>query len=327
MTTGVRPLSAPSNRPHILTVAKLPPFLMEPLQAAYEVHDRLHESDPAAFARVAPLVRAIAGGGESKVPRSLMDQLPALEIVSIMGVGYDGVDVPAALEKRIPVTHTPGVLNDEVADLAIGLMLSVARRIPLADRYVRAGRWAKEGAMPLARKVSGARLGIVGLGRIGQAIASRAEAFGMSIAYTGRGAKAELAYTFYPTAQALAAQVDFLIVITPGGAGTRHMINAEVLKALGPEGYLINVARGSVVDEAALVDALQQGVIAGAALDVFEKEPHPTEALWSMDNVVLTPHMASGTVQTRHAMANLAVDNLRAHFAGQALFTPVPEWH
>lgn len=320
-------MSVPSSRPHILTVAKLPPFLMEPLQAAYEVHDRLHESDPAAFARVAPLVRGIAGGGESKVPRSLMDQLPALEIVSIMGVGYDGVDVAAALERRIPVTHTPGVLNDEVADLAIGLMLSVARRIPLADRYVRAGRWAKEGAMPLARKVSGARLGIVGLGRIGQAIASRAEAFGMSIAYTGRGAKAELAYTFYPTAQALAAQVDFLIVITPGGAGTRHLINADVLKALGPEGYLINVARGSVVDEAALVDALQQGVIAGAALDVFEKEPHPSEALWSMDQVVLTPHMASATVQTRHAMAGLAVDNLRAHFAGQALFTPVPEWH
>jgi lactate dehydrogenase-like 2-hydroxyacid dehydrogenase len=300
---------------------------MEPLQAAYEVHDRLHESDPAAFAAVAPLIRAIAGGGESKVPRALMDQLPALEIVSIMGVGYDGVDVAAALERRIPVTHTPGVLNDEVADLAMGLMLSVARRIPLADRYVRAGRWAKEGPMPLARKVSGARLGIVGLGRIGQAIASRAEAFGMSIAYTGRGAKAELAYTFYPTAQALAAQVDFLIVITPGGAGTHHLINAEVLKALGPAGYLINVARGSVVDEAALVDALQQGVIAGAALDVFEKEPHPTEALWAMDNVVLTPHMASGTVQTRHAMAGLAIDNLRAHFAGQALFTPVPEWH
>jgi len=320
-------VSVSPSRPHILTVAKLPPFLMEPLQAAYEVHDRLHETDPAAFARVAPLVRGIAGGGESKVPRSLMEQLPALEIVSIMGVGYDGVDVPAALERRIPVTHTPGVLNDEVADLAIGLMLSVARRIPLADRYVRAGRWAREGAMSLARKVSGARLGIVGLGRIGQAIASRAEAFGMSIAYTGRTAKAELAYTFYPTAQALAAQVDFLIVITPGGAGTRHLINAEVLKALGPEGYLINVARGSVVDEAALVDALRQGVIAGAALDVFEKEPHPTEALWSMDNVVLTPHMASATVQTRHAMAKLAVDNLRAHFAGQALFTPVPEWH
>ncbi len=321
------PPSGPSVRPHILAVAKLPPFLMEPLQASFEVHDRLHESDPAAFAKVASLIRGVAGGGESRVPRALMDQLPALEIISIMGVGYDGVDVTSALERRIPVTHTPGVLNDEVADLALGLMLSVARRIPLADRYVRAGRWAKEGPMPLARKVSGARLGIVGLGRIGQAIASRAEAFGMSIAYTGRSAKPELAYSFYPTAQALAAAVDFLVVITPGGVGTRHLINADVLKALGPAGYLINVARGSVVDEAALVGALKNGVIAGAGLDVFEQEPHPLEALWSMDNVVLTPHMASATVQTRHAMANLAVSNLQAHFEGQPLLTPVPEWH
>ncbi len=314
------------SRPHILAVAKLPPFLMEPLNAAYVVHDRLHESDPVAFAKVAPGIRAITGGGESKVPRSLMDQLPALEIVSIMGVGYDGVDVPAALERRIPVTHTPGVLNDEVADLAIGLMLSVARRIPQADQYVRAGRWAKEGAMPLTRKVSGARLGIVGLGRIGQAIAKRAEAFGMPIAYTARSVKPELPYDFYPTAQALAAQVDFLVVITPGGAGTRHLINADVLKALGPEGYLINVARGSVVDEAALVEALQQGVIAGAGLDVFEKEPYVPEALWAMDNVVLTPHIASGTRQTRQAMADLAAGNLQAHFAGQPLLSPVPEW-
>lgn len=314
------------SRPHILTVAKLPPFLMEPLNAAYVVHDRLHEGDPVAFAKVAPGIRAITGGGESKVPRSLMDQLPALEIVSIMGVGYDGVDVPAALERRIPVTHTPGVLNDEVADLAIGLMLSVARRIPQADQYVRAGRWVKEGAMPLTRKVSGARLGIVGLGRIGQAIAKRAEAFGMPIAYTARSVKPELPYDFYPTAQALAAQVDFLVVITPGGAGTRHLINADVLKALGPEGYLINVARGSVVDETALVEALQQGVIAGAGLDVFEKEPYVPEALWAMDNVVLTPHIASGTRQTRQAMADLAAGNLQAHFAGQPLLSPVPEW-
>jgi hydroxypyruvate reductase len=242
-----------------------------------------------------------------------------------MGVGYDGIDVAAAIERGIPVTHTPNVLNDEVADLAMGLMLSAARRIPLADRYVRAGRWAKEGPMPLARKVSGARLGIVGLGRIGQAIADRAQAFGMSIAYTARSARASLPYAFYPTAAALAAEVDFLIVITPGGAGTRHMINAEVLAALGSGGYLVNVARGSVVDEAALVDALQRGVIAGAGLDVFENEPHPLEALQALDNVVLTPHMASATVQTRQAMADLAADNLRAHFAGAPLLTPVPE--
>ena len=314
------------SRPHILTVAKLAPSLMESLNAAFVVHDRLHESDLAEFAKVAPEIRGIAGSGESRVPRALMDQLPALEIVSIMGVGYDGVDIAAALERRVPVTHTPGVLNDEVADLAIGLMLSVARRIPQADQYVRTGRWSKEGAMPLTRKVSGARLGIVGLGRIGQAIASRAEAFGMSIAYTGRSAKPGLSYSFYPTAQALAAQVDFLVVITPGGAGTRHLINADVLKALGPKGYLINVARGSVVDEAALIDALQKGVIAGAGLDVFEKEPHAPEALWSMDNVVLTPHIASATWQTRQAMADLAASNLRAHFEGQPLLSPVPEW-
>lgn len=317
--------AATSSRPAILTVAKLPSFLMEPLNQAFVVHDRLHETDPAAFAKVAPQIRGICGGGESKVPRALMDKLPALEVVSIMGVGYDGVDVPAALERRVPVTHTPNVLNDEVADLAIGLMLSVARRIPQADRYVREGRWASEGPMPLARKVSGARLGIVGLGRIGQAIATRAQAFGMSIAYTGRNAKAELPFTYYPTAQALAAQVDFLVAITPGGAGTRHLINAEVLKALGPRAYLINVARGSVVDEAALIEALQQGVIAGAGLDVFEKEPQVPEALRALDNVVLTPHMASATWQTRQAMADLAVDNLKAHFAGRPLLSPVPE--
>ncbi len=313
-------------RPHLLTVAKLSPLFADQLQGAYEVHDRLHETDPAAFAKVAPLIRGIAGSGESKVPRALIDQLPALEVVSIMGVGYDGVDVPAALERKIPVTHTPNVLNDEVADLAIGLMLSIARRIPQADQYVRAGRWGKEGNMPLTRKVSGARLGIVGLGRIGQAIAKRAEAFSMSIAYTGRKAQPGVAYAYYPSAAKLAEQVDFLVVITPGGAGTRHLINAEVLQALGARGYLINVARGSVVDEAALVDALQKGVIAGAGLDVFEKEPHPSEALWTLDNVVLTPHIASATWQTRQAMADLAAGNLNAHFSGQPLLSPVPEW-
>ncbi|MBC7438223.1 MAG: 2-hydroxyacid dehydrogenase [Bdellovibrionales bacterium] len=313
------------SRPPILTVAKLPPFLMEPLQQHFEVHDRLHESDPAAFAKIAPTIRGICGGGESKVPGALMAQLPALEIVSIMGVGYDGVDVPAAIGRKVPVTHTPNVLNDEVADLTLGLMLSIARKIPQADQYVRAGRWGKEGPFPLTRKMSGARLGIVGLGRIGQAIATRAEGFGMSVAYTARSAKKELAYAYYPSAKELAAQVDFLVIITPGGAATKHMINAEVFKALGPRGYLINVARGSVVDEAALVTALQQGVIAGAALDVYEKEPHPMEALWSMDNVVLTPHMASGTRETRQAMADLAVNNLVAHFSGKPLISPVPE--
>jgi len=245
-------------------------------------------------------------------------------VVSIFGVGYDGVDVATALARGVPVTHTPGVLTDDVADLALGLVLSVARQIPLADQHVRQGRWP-QGALPLGRKVSGARMGIVGLGRIGQAIAHRALAFGMSVAYTARSEKKDSGFAFYPSAAALAAQVDFLVVITPGGAGTRHLINAEVLQALGPQGYLVNVARGSVVDEAALVQALAAGTIAGAALDVYADEPHVPPALWAMKQVVLTPHMASATHQTRQAMADLALANMRAGTAGQPLLTPVPE--
>lgn len=312
------------SKPAVLAVTKLPPFYLEGLLAAFTVHERLHETDPARFARIAPEVRAITGGGEARVPRELMDRLPALEMISIMGVGYDKVNVAAAKERAIPVTHTPDVLNDEVADLAIGLMLSVARRIPQADRYVRESRWEAEGAMPLARKMSGARLGIVGLGRIGQAIARRAEAFGMQISYTTR-TRRELPYPYYPSARELAANVDFLVAITPGGEGTRHLIDAQVLQALGPRGYFINVARGSVVDEQALVAALQQGTIAGAGLDVFADEPRVPAALKALDNVVLTPHMASATRETRQAMADLALANLKARFAGRPLLTPVPE--
>jgi lactate dehydrogenase-like 2-hydroxyacid dehydrogenase len=202
-------------------------------------------------------------------------------------------------------------------------MLAIARTVPQADKYVREGQWPN-GPMPLARKVTGARLGIVGLGRIGSAIARRAAGFDMSIAYTSRNKVADSPYTYYPTPTALAAEVDFLMVITPGGAGTKGLINAEVLNALGSKGYLINVARGSVVDESALIVALQNKVIAGAALDVFENEPHVPAALCEMSNVVLTPHVASATCETRRAMADLAFGNLQAHFAGKPLLTPVP---
>ena len=311
-----------SAPPEVLAAAKLWPPMMESLRAAYQVHDRLHLTDAAAFAAVAPRIRAIAASGESKVPRELIAQLPALELISVFGVGYDGIDVAAAHERGIAVTNTPDVLTDDVADMAIGLMLAVARRIPQADRYIRAGRWP-EGPLALGRKLSGARLGIVGLGRIGLAIARRAEAFGMSIAYTARNRR-ESPHHFHPSAAALAAEVDFLVVITPGGAGTRKLIDASVLAALGPDGYLVNVARGSVVDEAALVDALQRGAIAGAALDVFENEPNVPPELFQLDNVVLTPHIGSGTWQTRRAMADLAFGNLQAHFAGRPLLSPVP---
>ncbi len=311
--------------PAVLAVAKLSPLYLAHLNAHCTLLDRLQESDPAALARLAPQVRAVAASGDSRVSADLINSLPALEIISVMGVGYDGVDLAAARARGIMVTHTPDVLNDDVADLALGLMLSAARQLPAADRYVRSGEWAAKGPMPLARKMSGARLGIVGMGRIGQAIAQRAAAFGMTIACTARSAKAERPYRYLPDAKSLAAESDFLVVITPGGAGTRKLIDADVLAALGPNGILVNVARGSVVDEAALIDALERGVIAGAGLDVFEDEPNVPERLRALPQVVLAPHIGSATSATRQAMADLAYANLRAHFAGEKPPTPVPE--
>ena len=307
----------------ILSVAKLSPLLTPQLDAAFEVH-LLPQLDAAALAQVAPRLRGMAGSGDSKVTAELIAQLPALEIISIMGVGYDGVDVAAAKARGVMVSHTPDVLNDDVADLAIGLMLSAARQLPAADRFVRSGQWL-QGNMPLARKMSGARLGLVGMGRIGQAIAKRALAFGMSVAYTARSAKPALPFAFAPSAAALAAQVDFLVVITPGGEGTRKLIDAQVLRALGPKGILINVARGSVVDEQALIEALESGTIAGAGLDVFEDEPRVPERLLALQKVVLAPHIGSATAATRQAMADLAFNNLAEHFAGRPVLTPVPE--
>ena len=313
---------------HVLAVSRLSPLWTPQLHAAYTVHDRLHETDPAAFERIAPQIRAIAASGESRVSAELIARLPALELISVMGVGYDGVDVAAAKARGVTVTHTPNVLNDDVADLAIGLALCAARQLPQADRWVRSGDWAAKGPMPLARKLSGGRLGLVGMGRIGQAIATRAQAFGMAIAYTSRSAKA-VPYRYLPDAKALAAESDVLVVITPGGAATRKLIDAEVLAALGKgrgEGILVNVARGSVVDEAALIDALERGVIAGAGLDVFENEPNVPERLRAIAQVVLAPHIGSATGATRQAMADLAHGNLQAHFAGQPLLTPTPEY-
>ncbi len=308
----------------VLSVTKLSPFYEAHLRQHFALHDRLHESDPAAFAKIAPQIRAIAARGESKVSAELMATLPALEIISVFGVGYDGIDTQAAKARGVMVTHTPNALNDDVADLAMGLMLAAARQLPAADRYVKDGKWPN-GPMPLARKVSGARLGIVGMGRIGQAIAARAQAFGMRIAYTARSAKADIAHRYVATPTALAAESDYLVVITPGGAGTRKLINAEVLAALGTKGILVNVARGSVVDEAALIEALQNGVIGGAGLDVFENEPNVPEALRQMPHVVLAPHIGSATTNTRQAMGDLAFNNMHHHFSGKAVLTPVPE--
>ena len=303
----------------ILQASRIPPFLTEGLKARFEVHAR-ESATPEVLARV----RAIVGGGEARIDAALMDQCPQLEVITICGVGYDGVDVQAAKARGVPVTHTPDVLNDDVADLGLALLLAVARNVPAADQFTRQGNWEK-GPFPLTRKLSGSRLGIVGMGRIGQAIAKRAAAFDMDIRYHTRSARSDVPYVHEPSLQALAAWSDFLLVITPGGAGTRHLINAEVLQSLGAHSYLVNVARGSVVDEPALIEALQKGVIAGAGLDVYADEPHVPAALRALPNVVLTPHMASGTAQTRGAMSDLTLANLQAHFDGQPLRTPVPE--
>ena len=309
-------------KPHVLLAARVPPFLIEKLAERYVLHDFSQGTDPARLELAAPLVQAIVANGESVVPGDYLARFPALRIVTVFGVGYDGVDVCAARELGIQVTNTPDVLTDDVADFAVALLLAVCRGVAFADRFVRSGNWGKK-PFPLSHRVSGARLGIVGLGRIGSAIAKRAEGFDMSIAYTARNARPDVGYAFYSTPEALAAAVDILVVSTIGGPSTRGLIDAHVLNALGPQGILINVARGTVVDEAALIDALATGKIAGAGLDVFSNEPDVPAALLAMDNVVVTPHAASGTQDTRRAMADLVLGNLDAFFSDQPLVTPV----
>ena len=310
------------SRPIVISNTPLNALYTSRLNEFFEFHDRPHLNDAALFQRLAPEVRALAAGGESKVPAEFMDQLPKLELISVMGVGYDGVDVAAAKARGVMVTHTPDVLNDDVADIALVLLLSAIRRIPQGDRYVREGKWLKA-AMPLTDTLRNRTLGMVGLGRIGKAIAKRAEAFGLKIVYHTRTLQTDQPYVHYPRLIEMARDVDILMVIVPGGAATRHLINAHVLEALGPSGYLINVARGSVVDEPALIKALQEKKIAGAGLDVFENEPNVPEALIKMDNVVLAPHVGSATHHTRNAMAQLVVDNLKAWCEGRPVLTPV----
>jgi len=262
--------------------------------------------------------------GTQPIDSALLDACPELKAVCSMAVGYNNIDVPACTARGVLVSNAPDVLTETTADFGFALMMATARRISESEHFLRSGQWTKWSVDAFAGSdVHSATLGVLGMGRIGQAIAHRAAAFNMEIAYTSRSPRPNLNYTYYPDAASLAAIVDFLIVITPGGAGTRGMIDARVLKALGPDGYLINVARGSVVDQPALIDALRDGVIAGAGLDVFVNEPNVPEELRAMPNVVLTPHIGSGTKQTREAMGQLTFDNLRAHFAGKPLLTPV----
>ena len=258
-------------------------------------------------------VQAVVTGGHIGCSNALMAALPLLGIIAIHGVGVDKVDLPFARSRNVRVTTTPGVLTEDVADLAVGLLIGLLRAIPASDAYVRAGSW-EQGDRPLARKVSGRRFGIVGLGHIGAAIATRLAAFG-PVAYTGPQRK-DVPYVFHADLLDLARASDVLVLACPANASTRHIVNAAVLDALGEEGYLVNVARGAVVDEGALVAALAAGRLAGAALDVFENEPHVPEALRASARVVLTPHTASATVETRARMADVVLENLDAFRAG-----------
>jgi lactate dehydrogenase-like 2-hydroxyacid dehydrogenase len=253
----------------------------------------------------------------------LIEALPALEIIGVFGVGVDAVDLATARARGVRVTNTPDVLTEGVAELALALLLAVARRIPFNDRFVRAGRWPKEGDPALASSLAGRRLGTVGLGRIGRRVAELAEAFGMVICYTGPRCKDDVAWRYYDDLVELAREVDCLMVTCKGGPETAGLIGREVIEAVGPEGWLINISRGSVVDEPALVDALVSGRLGAAGLDVFASEPRVPDALLRLDNVVFQPHQGSASEETRAAMGRLVLDNLEAHFAGRPLLTPV----
>jgi lactate dehydrogenase-like 2-hydroxyacid dehydrogenase len=310
-------------RPEVLVVWPNRPKAMAQLEEAYQLHHWWKADDPDAMLReVGSRVRAVVFSGERGPSAPMIEQMPKLEIAACYGVGVDAIDREACRKRGIPITNTPDVLTEEVADMGLALMLAIMRRIVEGDRYVRAGRWKSEGSMQLGTTPRGKRLGIVGLGRIGKAVARRGELLGMKIAYHSRS-KADVDYPYHADPVSLARESDVLILCCPGGPATRGIINREVLEALGPEGYLVNIARGSVVDEPALVDVLVNRRIAGAALDVFADEPNVPEALFPLDHVVLQPHAASATNETRDAMAQLVVDNLAAHFAGRPLLTPV----
>lgn len=313
-----------SNR-SVLQVGPLKPSLARTLQNDYAAY--VLPVDPAEreefLAEHGGGIRAAVTSGGTGVDAALMAALPNLGAVVNFGVGYDTTDVDAAAARGVGVSNTPDVLTDCVADTAVGLMIDTLRQFSASDRYVRAGRWPVDGNYPLTRQVSNTRVGIVGLGRIGSAIAKRLNGFGCTISYHNRHEVEDSPYTYVASPVELAAGVDVLVVAAAGGAGTNKLVSSEVMDALGADGFLINIARGSVVDEEALVSALADGRLAGAGLDVFADEPNVPEALLSMDNVVVLPHVASGTVATRAAMEELTLRNLTSFLESGQLVTPV----
>lgn len=316
------------SNPTVVMTAGLMPMIEEQLEANFDLHRLDKEPDASAlFDAVGERVIGLCHGGHAvHVDAPMMDRCPNLKLISNFGVGYDGVDTTAARERGIIVTNTPDVLTEEVADTAIGLLIMTVRELPQARDYLMAGRWAKEGdyrLTPLSLRER--KVGIIGLGRIGKAIAKRCEGFGLNISYLGRNRQPDVAYTYFSDAVALAEAVDTLICVTPGTEETRDLVNGAVLDALGPTGVLVNISRGSVVDENALKAALRSGTIAAAGLDVMVGEPNIDPELLSFDNLVLLPHVGSASMHTRNLMGQLTVDNLLALKDAKPPLTPVPE--
>jgi len=308
----------------VLSIGAFPEATNAELARRFAVTRHFQPPAPDALdAELKDRIRAIATEANRGADRALIMALPKLELISIFGVGTDSVDLAAARERNVPVTNTPGILTEEVADLAIGLMLASARQIIFADQYVRDGSWAAKGPIRLGRSVGGKTMGVLGLGGIGRAIADRGAAFRMRVIYSGPRRKPEAPYEFVPDVVELARQSDYLMVACKGGPETHHLVSAAVIDALGPEGTLINVARGSVVDEPALIAALSAGRLGHAALDVFESEPVPSPEVLKLPTVIVQPHHGSATLETRTAIGQLMIDNLSAHFAGRPLLTSV----
>ncbi|MCP4070316.1 MAG: 2-hydroxyacid dehydrogenase [Hyphomicrobiales bacterium] len=296
--------------------------VMDELEQNFAVHKYWEATDRQKLLASRPDTRFLATDGHVGCSARIMDQLPKLEMISCFGVGVDAIDLPAAKARGIRVTNTPDVLNDAVAELALGLMLALSRRIVDADTYIRRGNWLT-GGYPLTQELTGKTVGILGLGRIGKEIARRAQAFKMQVVYHGRNEKEFEPYVYYENLEEMAKDVDWLVGVVPGGASTAGLVDGKIMKALGPNGALVNLGRGSLIDEAVMVEMLKSGELGGAALDVFEDEPKVPEELRVMSNVVLSPHLGSATVKTRWAMADLVVRNLLAHKNGVPLITPV----
>jgi lactate dehydrogenase-like 2-hydroxyacid dehydrogenase len=308
----------------VLSIGSFPEATNAELARRFAVTRHFHRPAPDALdAELRGRIRGIATEANRGADHALIMGLPKLEVISIFGVGTDNVDLAAAHERNVPVTNTPGILTAEVADLAIGLMLASARQIIFADGYVRDGSWGLKGPIPLGRSVGGKTLGVLGLGGIGRAIADRGAAFRMRVIYSGPRRKGDAPYDYVADPVELARQSDYLMVACKGGPDTRHLVSAAVIDALGPKGTLINVARGSVVDETALIKALAEGRLGHAALDVFESEPVPSPEVLKLPNVIVQPHHGSATLETRIAIGQLMIDNLSAHFAGLPLLTAV----